>query len=360
MNLNGVIFIFRNKNSYFIEWRPNENVEISIPDEESVDSQESDWSFVNQIVYRPAIDSISLLSPKAKNFRIPLRDLKKLKVHNSELKLYNHDDINFVTCIFNRSKPSSFIRALEMQNVIKRSVNDENIFICKDPDHEKLQRSFAELNIEEIKNSKVSRPRHWIAPGFDLLTKLASVPGQVLGKDPNIINDRYHHTRRYDKDSQSPELEQNCEAQGGVVNMKMALDSQEEKSDVTEKKEDDHLPARNIVKREAPLSEKQWREFTTEDGRISDPDRIKEIIFRGGIDPEIRQEVWKFLLGYDLWEHTAIERQKRRLQLKVEYIQMETQWKSLSKTQEKNFTAFRDRKCQAEKDVKRTDRCMGN
>lgn len=39
-----------------------------------------------------------------------------------------------------------------------------------------------------------------------------------------------------------------------------------------------------------------------------------------------------------------------------EYYQMKLQWLSMSQIQEKNFADYRDRKCQIEKDVKRTDR----
>lgn len=39
-----------------------------------------------------------------------------------------------------------------------------------------------------------------------------------------------------------------------------------------------------------------------------------------------------------------------------EYYQMKLQWLSMSQIQEKNFSEYRERKCQIEKDVKRTDR----
>lgn len=119
---------------------------------------------------------------------------------------------------------------------------------------------------------------------------------------------------------------------------------------------DDILPPRELIKRDNPLTQKQWQEFKTEDGRISDPERIKEIIFRGGIDPPLRADVWKYLLNYDLWENTTTERDERRKNLEEEYYRMKLQWSTLSKNQEKNHSGYRDRKCQIEKDVKRTDR----
>lgn len=137
------------------------------------------------------------------------------------------------------------------------------------------------------------------------------------------------------------------------------IDNQKNEVDMSEKVEevkDDRLPAREIRKRDSPLTMKQWMEFRTEDGRVSDPERIKEVIFRGGIEPSLRADVWKYLLNYDLWEHTTAEREERRKNLHDEYYRMKAQWSTLSKLQERNFSGYRDRKCQIEKDVKRTDR----
>lgn len=105
-----------------------------------------------------------------------------------------------------------------------------------------------------------------------------------------------------------------------------------------------------------PLSESQWIEFQTPDGRILDSAPIKELIFRGGIVPHLRAEVWKFLLNYYQWGDTDVERIEMRKQKTVEYYKMKAQWLAMTSTQEANFSGYRDRKCQIEKDVKRTDR----
>lgn len=94
----------------------------------------------------------------------------------------------------------------------------------------------------------------------------------------------------------------------------------------------------------------------TEDGRISDVERLKEVIFRGGIEDSLRSEVWKFLLHYYDWDMTTEQKIQHRNRKSQEYYQMKLQWLSMSQIQEKNFADYRDRKCQIEKDVKRTDR----
>jgi hypothetical protein len=96
INIVGVIFVFKKQESYFLEWKPNENVEIAGAEiaEDAVD----EWSIINQITYKPASgDAIGFLSPKVKNLRIPLSDVRQFKVQGRELLLYNRADHHIVT-----------------------------------------------------------------------------------------------------------------------------------------------------------------------------------------------------------------------------------------------------------------------
>ena len=217
--------------------------------------------------------------------------------------------------------------------------NDRNIYTVKDPEFEKLQKSFAELNIEAIKSSK-ALPRPLFVHGYEFLSSLGS---NVLGRKEQKHQDTRPGAYRFDigmYNEISPDNEKKDDAK--------------EDTEITLQK--NPLPPRKILKRDKPLTKKQFQEFIFEDGRISDPERIKEIIFRGGIEKEIRAELWKFLLGYDCWDHTNEERKQRRQNLLNEYYRMKTQWMSMSTNQEKNHSGYRDRKGQIEKDVKRTDR----
>lgn len=285
------------------------------------------------------------MTVKAKNYRIALKDVRKFKVYTSELLLFDRNDDHFLSYLFQRSKPTSFLRALDTQRLLKQSLNSPDIYFYKDPDLEKLQKSFAELNIEEIKTSK-NPHRSLVSHGYEFLSKLASVPVQhVLGRERGNVS----------KSSSLYEIATEPIIDDITKDSNLIDLSNTEKQDNV-KSLVDILPPRGSFKRDIPLSEKQWKEFQTEDGRISDPERIKEIIFRGGIDPQIRAELWKYLLNYDLWDNTTVEKIERRRNLEEEYFRMKTQWTTLSKIQEKNFSGYRDRKCQIEKDVKRTDR----
>lgn len=338
INVAGVIFVFKKQSSFFIEWKPNENVEIAGAEiaEDAID----EWSIINQITFKPAGDSLSFLSPKVKNLRIALSDIRQLKVQGSELLLYNRSDQHIVTYNFKRSTAASLLRILQNLRLLVQSPSDRNRYIIKDPEFEKLQRSFAELNIEEIKTSKAPQ-RPLLVHGYEFLSQIGN---NVLGRS------RQQGTR------ESRPGAFRFEIGSETVTSNNSSPEMESKTEINARPAEPALPPREIRHRDRPLTPKQWLEFKTEDGRISDPERIKEIIFRGGIEPMLRAEVWKFLLNYDLWEHSTVEREQRRHDLESEYYRMKLQWSSLSTNQEKNHSGYRDRKCQIEKDVKRTDR----
>ena len=77
-----------------------------------------------------------------------------------------------------------------------------------------------------------------------------------------------------------------------------------------------------------------------------------------GVDPAIRSEVWKFVLGYFPWAMTHAERKEHRDRQVEEYYRMKLQWHSLSADQESRFAAFKQRKDLIDKDVNRTDRTI--
>ena len=71
----------------------------------------------------------------------------------------------------------------------------------------------------------------------------------------------------------------------------------------------EHLP---IVKREEPLCQLDWELHWDHDGRVLDHEELVKKIFQGGVDHNIRSEVWKFLLGYHDFHSTQKEREENR------------------------------------------------
>ncbi|XP_053665549.1 TBC1 domain family member 15 [Anopheles marshallii] len=345
-------------NLHAFEWKPET---CDITDSESL---ESGWSLVDAISRQPSpqqpLQPTALASlpanvraaseeppagPTAKAkliIRVFLRDLKGLETYKDELRFYNHDHTVHSVYLFRQTSTSVLLQLLERYRCVRKSTQRKNFYRCiDDPDQDKLQKSFSELNIADIR----ARPRP--RPYMDMLSKLASVhqilpinrptsqsiiPGELRLSNLNASIDA-------ESDSTERQPENSVAANGETVS--------------TESRK---LAPRPPVHRGLPLDAGTWEDVKCPNGAISDPERVKEIIFRGGIKQDIRAEVWKYLLGLDVWEHTVQQRDERRAHKTQEYFQMKFQWLSMTATQEHNFTGYRERKCQIEKDVKRTDR----
>lgn len=77
-----------------------------------------------------------------------------------------------------------------------------------------------------------------------------------------------------------------------------------------------------------------------------------------GVSASLRNEVWKYLLGYYPWDSTREERQTIQHTKNREYFNMKLQWRSMTPVQENHFSDYRERKSLIEKDVNRTDRTI--
>ncbi|KAK9076740.1 hypothetical protein SSX86_005074 [Deinandra increscens subsp. villosa] len=110
--------------------------------------------------------------------------------------------------------------------------------------------------------------------------------------------------------------------------------------------------------RQHPLELQEWSTFLDPEGRIVDPDAFRKRIFYGGVEHNLRKEVWPFLLGYYSYDSTYAEREYVMSVKKSEYETIKNQWQSISLEQAKRFTKFRERKGLIEKDVVRTDRSL--
>lgn len=75
-----------------------------------------------------------------------------------------------------------------------------------------------------------------------------------------------------------------------------------------------------------------------------------------GVSPNIRAQVWKYLLDYYPWRLSRSELRPLHRRKTEEYFSMKLQWRSMTEGQEARFADYRDRKSLVEKDVNRTDR----
>nr|CAD1825778.1 unnamed protein product [Ananas comosus var. bracteatus] len=120
----------------------------------------------------------------------------------------------------------------------------------------------------------------------------------------------------------------------------------------------DKLPLVWGKQRERPLYLEEWAAFLDSEGRVMDSKALRKRVFYGGVDHDLRKEVWKFLLGYHEYDSTYAEREYLAAVKKSEYEVIKSQWQSISPMQAKRFTKFRERKGLIEKDVVRTDRSV--
>lgn len=77
-----------------------------------------------------------------------------------------------------------------------------------------------------------------------------------------------------------------------------------------------------------PVSMSEWSSlFNSRTGRLErTPDEVKERIFHGGLDDDVRKEAWLFLLGVHGWESSAEERTANLNSLRDEYIRLKGAW----------------------------------
>ncbi|KQK00976.1 TBC1 domain family member 15 [Brachypodium distachyon] len=134
--------------------------------------------------------------------------------------------------------------------------------------------------------------------------------------------------------------------------------TQDDTSVLSDSTESDELLLVWGKKRGSPLTVDEWRAFLDPEGRIMDSKALRKKVFYGGVDHVLRKEVWKFLLGYHEYDSTQAEREYLAAMKREEYEAIKSQWKSISATQAKRFTKFRERKGLIDKDVVRTDRAV--
>ncbi|XP_061388934.1 TBC1 domain family member 15 [Musca vetustissima] len=362
----------------YIEWKPNENILIA---DDSQDQE--DWALVDTISRRSRTISeckafntkpmeTSTGSLKSRCIRTCLEDLSGVEVkHRGQTIrfLRKCDGTLHSEFFFQHGNADLFVRSMRQLHIIdiQPSTRSGEEYVILTTETQKLKKTFAELDIGEIKSSSVGN-ESWLphkVVGFlvnipDYVSQKAPPrvrPGSLDAKERQISSppsDKYHMVGLADSSNTS-----GSHSRGSSLDKSPDMDS----SGLENVKEIDEkivtsLPERRTIERGRPLNENQWLEFMTPEGRVSDSKRVLEIIFHGGIEPNLRPEVWKYLLNYYQWNDSEVEKIARRKEKSMEYYNMKAQWLSMTTTQEANFSGYRDRKCQIEKDVKRTDRSL--
>lgn len=71
----------------------------------------------------------------------------------------------------------------------------------------------------------------------------------------------------------------------------------------------------DLTCRHPPVTPEEWMSFQEEDGSFKRVEDLKRRIFLGGLDPQLRPEGWKLLLGVDDWKLSKDDREANRSKL---------------------------------------------
>lgn len=110
--------------------------------------------------------------------------------------------------------------------------------------------------------------------------------------------------------------------------------------------------------RPPPLSREEWNTMFDAEGRLVNDSAFRERVFYSGVEPELRREAWKFLLGLYKADSTASERRQLVRERRTEYETLRRQWTSITEQQASRFAKWQERKSRVDKDVRRTDRSL--
>ncbi|XP_044749210.1 TBC1 domain family member 15 [Coccinella septempunctata] len=326
----------------YIEWKP---IDVTVDS----DIQDQEWAVVNTVERRIRTLSGSV-PPEYKNrskyLRVNFEEIKSFRVSDKNRRLTFNDGKSEQICtyLFQHGNCEHFVNFLKSLVQTIPSRRDKHLLVVLDktnPEFEKMDRSFAELNVY------TDSPCVWkLWDDFQERPMVATF--EAFAKITDLV---YRSPEQRELSDDVKEILNKSITECGSTSTSHSQGDYEV-IDVP------HLPKRRDFPRGKPLTLDQWLGVQDHEERIEDSECLKLIIFQGGITPSLRKEVWKYLLDYYPWNCSKAERQKLISQKNDDYFSMKLQWKTMTKTQEDNFTDYRERKSQIEKDVSRTDRTI--
>ncbi|KAL6633680.1 hypothetical protein ACP70R_026351 [Stipagrostis hirtigluma subsp. patula] len=398
--ISGKLRLFLQQGSLFLSWEPNEGVDSLSTSSISLEIEK----------YR------NLYTIKA----LPLSDVRFIRKHTPTfgfdyIIIVLSSGLAFPPFYFYNGGIRELFATLKQHVFIIRSDDDPNVFLVNDF-QDPLQKSLSSLelpgvasvaNVMSRQNSlsftgSVDEARH----GDDGRHGTSSSMSQYGSKQKFKTNDpgrdlsiqvleKFSLVTKFARDTTSSLFRDNSGAYSYGRQQEYILDNKasdkHKNQEITPEKasvpsdsvESDHLPLVWGKQRDRPLSVEEimlllaelnlwitessirtffqaslWTAFLDPEGRVMDSKALRKKVFYGGVDHALRKEVWKFLLGYYEYDSTYAEREYLAAMRRSEYEAIKSQWKSISATQAKRFTKFRERKGLIDKDVVRTDRSV--
>ncbi|XP_005469062.2 TBC1 domain family member 17 isoform X2 [Oreochromis niloticus] len=295
---------------------------------------EPDWAVISTV--KKEREHVPVKNSGQWAFSLPLSELYSLRrsrfsLGRNFLVLTSRGGHPLPPLHFHRGGTRELLRALQRYIILDPSPLDGRLFLAYPQDSGTLPQSFDRLQfLDDGGNDLVSRFIHDpYATTFGGFSKVTNFFRAALRPPESPI-----HTRT----PQDPSLPPQSDEEPGFELITCGVE----------------LGPKPDVTRGPPLD--KWEEFLDSEGRVTCPEKIKELVFRGGITHSLRKEVWKFLLGFYPWNSTAKEREDILRVKTDEYFRMKVQWKSVSEEQEMRNSLLRGYRSLIERDVNRTDR----
>lgn len=269
---------------------------------------------------------------------------------------------------FHKGGSKEFLQELKAYFVFTKNVKDPRLWSVQRPDGEQFKQSLYELSLfNEQRNDVVKKflnePIQSTLLSFSKITNIvrdvlkpSDVNPSISDSEFNASNNQPSKNAAGKKNNRNKKAEFNHEGD----DMSELLDSMNSENihisinDGFEMVTKVDLGPMPIVTR-GPFVNQSTIQYDKE-GKVIDPDNLKQLIFKGGVEPTIRIEVWKFLLNFYDWNSTFKARTEKRKTRVEDYYRMKLQWKSISEEQKQKFSVMKERESLIEKDVQRTDR----
>ncbi|KAL5212476.1 hypothetical protein ABZP36_023323 [Zizania latifolia] len=372
--ISGILRLYLQQGSLFLSWEPNEEVD----------------SFSTSSVTMEIEKYRNLYTVKG----LPLSDVRFIRKHSPAFNIgveyiiiVLSSGLAYPPFYFYNSGLRELFASLKKHVFIIRSDDDPNVFLVNDF-QDPLQKSLSSLELPGVasvanamsrQNSfsftgSVDEARHVTPSSMTEYVSKQKHKSNDPGRDLSIqVLEKFSLVTKFARDTTSSLFRENHNIGArtyGRQQQKHVLDNRandkytdhpitpDKGSLPSDSIESDNLPLVWGKQRDNPLSVEEWSNFLDPEGRVMDSKALRKKVFYGGVDHVLRKEVWKFLLGYHEYDSTYAEREYLAVVKRAEYEAIKSQWKSISPTQAKRFTKFRERKGLIDKDVVRTDRSV--
>eukprot|EP01027_Heterolobosea_sp_BB2_P001079 GEZU01001636.1.p1 GENE.GEZU01001636.1~~GEZU01001636.1.p1 ORF type:complete len:467 (-),score=132.71 GEZU01001636.1:21-1421(-) len=274
---------------------------------------------------------------------IPLSDISTIKKHISRMgngyivivtssaASNNRTEYSYPPLFFHDGGIQDFFSALQKIVTVRKAPNDENTFTVNDP-QENLQKSLSSLGmnyyVEDVYKSPASkRSTYWkmmeygskvsrmLREGKDSIFSVAT--GSTKTSQQNRASNKSMSSADDDDfeivkasdllpDDNNNDKPDTRVAQAGLSSSANNTTTNNNNRTIT----NNNKKNKSNNKNKKPLDEARWRSYFDAEGRIQNLADLKRDIFHGGVENNIRGEVWKFLLGFYPFDSTFEQRKQ--------------------------------------------------